>query len=270
MFVVASNITTRDVRISRIFQEMQAANWNLEHESAAALRKMAEQCVAAGADALEINLQQRADKPEAMKAAVDVVQLVTDRQLCLSTNKAEVLEAGLKACQRPPLVNYVAIDEARLRDMLPLIANYGAGVVLLVSDPAASSDVREMLQKAAVLFGTASEVGIPDDGILIDPGLIHITADIGQRHLAEVKEFLRAFPEVFDPPVRSTCWLGNASAGAPKRLRPVIETALLPMLAGLGLSSVFMDVLQRENRRTVRLIKIFNNETIYAEGDVVL
>ena len=64
--------------------------------------------------------------------------------------------------------------------------------------------------------------------------------------------------------------MGNASVGAPERLRPVIETALLPMLAGLGLSSVFMDVLQRENMRTLRLVKIFNNETIYAEGDIVL
>jgi hypothetical protein len=83
-------------------------------------------------------------------------------------------------------------------------------------------------------------------------------------------EFLRALPEAFEPPLRSTCWLGNISAGVPKRLRPVIETALLAVLAGLGLSSVFLDVLRRENMRMVRLIKVLNNEVIYSDRDVEL
>ncbi len=111
-------------------------------------------------------------------------------------------------------------------------------MVLLVSDPAAPTDAREMLRKTAILVGAANETGIPNDDIFVDPGLIHITSELGQRHLVEIMEFLRRLPEVTEPPVKSTCWLANSSAGAPRRLRPVIETALLPMLAGAGLSSV--------------------------------
>ncbi|MFW6102161.1 MAG: hypothetical protein ACOC6O_00710 [Chloroflexota bacterium] len=70
-----------------------------------------------------------------------------------------------------------------------------------------------------------------------------------------------------EPPVKNTCWLANCSAGTPRRLRPVIESALLAMLAGLGLSSVFLVVLRLENMRTVRLIKMFANEVVYSESE---
>ncbi len=106
--------------------------------------------------------------------------------------------------------------------------------------------------------------------ILIDPGLIHITGDIGQRYLCEVTELLKALPELFAPPIKTTCWLGNASIGAPSRLRTVIETGLLAVLSGLGLSSVFLDVLKRENMRMVRLIRILNNEIVYSDGELEL
>jgi hypothetical protein len=40
------------------------------------------------------------------------------------------------------------------------------------------------------------------------------------------------------------------------------------MLAGAGLSSVFLNVLSKENRRAIRLIKIFNNEVVYSDSEV--
>ena len=270
MLVIANNITTRNARIDQAFRQLKAMAWNPAQPMAKMLKELAEQCVAAGADVLEINLQQHHDRPEAMEFAVKTVQQVTERQLCLSTNNTEALEAGLRACKRSPLVNHISIDEARLQGMLPLIAKHGADVVLLITDPAKPASVEEMLKKTAILVGAANEMGIPNDSLLVDPGLFHITSDMGQRHLVEVTEFLRALPETFDPPVRSTCWVGNISAGAPKHLRPVIDTALLAMLSGLGLSSVFLDVLKRENMRMVRLINILHNETIYSDGDVEL
>ena len=266
MFFIANNITTRKRAVSQIFR--QAKTYSYVSNAIIRLQELTKQCVQAGADAIEINIQQYHDQPKAMEFAVNAIQRVADVQLCLSTNNAEAVEAGLQACKRPPIVNYVSVDEARLRDMLPIIGRHKAEVVLLVSDPSAPTDAQEMMQKAAILIGAANETGIPNERILIDPGLIHVTSAIGQRHLAEVREFLQVLPRTFEPPVRSTCWIANSSAGAPRPLRPVIEMALLPMLAGLGLSSVFMDVLRRDNMRTARLIKIFNDESVYSEGDI--
>jgi cobalamin-dependent methionine synthase I len=269
MFVIANNITTRDAGVAGIFRQARDEEWKAG-AAGRALGDLARQCAAAGASALEINLQQHFDTPEAMRFAVRAVQPAADLQLCLSANNAAALEAGLAECRRPALANYLSVNEARLKEMLPVIAGHKAGVVLLVSDPAAPGDAREMLQRTAILVGAVNETGITNDRILVDPGLVHVTADIGQRHLVEVFEFLRALPDATDPPVKSTCWLANCSTGAPRRLRPAIETALLPMLAGTGLSSVFMNVLQRLNRRTARLVGIFNNEVVYTDSEIEL
>ncbi|MDP2931521.1 MAG: dihydropteroate synthase, partial [Chloroflexota bacterium] len=217
MLVIANNITTRNAQV-----DQQLRRWKEGAEAGACspaevLEEMARQCVKAGADILEINIQQHHDRPEVMEFAVKAVQQVTDRQLCLSSNNPEALEAGLRICKRPPLVDYVSVEEARLRQVLPLVARHGADVVLLITDPAALTDAQGMLKKAAVLVGAANESGIANRSILIDPGLLHVTSEAGQRHLVEVAEFLRALPEIFDPPVGSTCWLSNSSALAPWR-----------------------------------------------------
>ncbi len=270
MFVIASNITSREAAVERLFRQLRKNSWATGDEPLKMLQGLAQRCVAAGADALEVNLQQHDDRPEIMTAVIQTVQEVTDRQICLSTNSPAALEAGLKACRHFPIVNYIALDEDRLKEMLPLAARHGAEVVLLASDPSHPADAQEMMGRSAILVGAANEVGIPNDHLFVDPGLIHITHDIGQRHFVEVKEFLRALPDTFDPLVRSTCWLSNVSVDAPRRLRPIIESIALAELAALGLSSAFMDVLSLENKRTVRLLKVLDNEVIYSDSEIVV
>lgn len=258
MLLIANNINTRNARVARMFRQRDES-----------LQDLAQECVSSGADMLEINLQQRYDKPEVMEFAVKSAQQVTDRQLCLSAYNPDSFEAGLKLCRRPPLVNYVTFDTVKLQRILPMIASHGAQVLLLLTDPSAP-DSSEMLKKAAILVGAANEAGIPNDDIVIDPGLIHVTTDQGQRHFTRVVELLRAVADLFSPPVKTTCWLNNSSAGAPERFRPVIEGAVLTLLSGLGLSCVFLDVLKRANMRAVRLIKILNNELVYSDSELEL
>lgn len=269
MLVIGNNITTRNAKVEQAFRWLKAGVKE-EQSAVSLLQELATRCVAAGADVLDINIQQHHNRPEAMEFAVRAVQQVTDRQLCLSTSDAVALHAGLRACKGPALAHYVSLDETSLRAILPLIARHGAEAVLLLTDPGMPSDAEEMLRRAAVLVGAANEAGIANDRILVDPGLLHITNDMGQRHFVELVECLRALPESFDPPLRTTCCIGNASAGAPVRLRPLIDTAVLAMLSGLGLSATFVDVLKRENMRMVRLVSILRNEAIYADGDLEL
>ena len=270
MLVIANNITTRNAKVRRAYRCLETECVKEEESAVSVLQELATRCVAAGADVLDINIQQHHNGPEAMTLAVKAVQQVTDRQLCLSTSDPVALDAGLRACKGRALANYVSFSETTLKAILPLIARHGAEAILLLTDPGMPSDAQEMLKRAAVLVGAANEVGITNDRIMVDPGLLHITSDMGQRHFVELVECLRALPETFDPPIRTTCWIGNASAGAPLRLRPLVDTTVLAMLSGLGLSAVFVDVLRRENMRMVRLIRILKNEVIYADGDLEL
>jgi 5-methyltetrahydrofolate--homocysteine methyltransferase len=270
MQVIANNITTRNAQVARLFRQKISACENADSRAYASIQDLADACMKAGANMLEINLQQRFDQPEHIEFAVSAVQEICDCQLCLSVNKADTLETGLKTSRRPPLINYAAIETSRLQEILPLTAKYGADIVLLISSPSTPGDARQMLEKAAILIGAANNSGIPNERIVLDPGIFHITKESGQRHLHEVMELLRNVPEFSDPPVKTTCWLSNSSAGAPARLRWIIDTMLLALLSGIGLSSVFLDVLKKENQRAVRLLKVFNNEEIYADGELGL
>jgi cobalamin-dependent methionine synthase I len=265
MLIIANNITSRNPRVAAILRE----GTHTKHDPAAAecpdLRNIAESCLHAGADVLEINLQQHLDRPEVMQMAVQVVQGVTDHQLCLSSNNNSVIEAGLKQCSRPPIINPLSQDTAHLQEVLPMAVRSGADLILMISNPAGPGDAPQMLEKAALMVKAANEAGLPNERLILDPGIFHITQEQGQRHLAETFEVLRTIAETFEPSVRTTCWLANGSAGAPARLRPLIDAALLAVLSGVGLSTVFLDVLRKENQRTLRLLKMFRNEIIYAD-----
>ena len=274
MLVIASNITTRNRKVAEALKPRlaesvsQKASDKIKKERAEFLQKLAKRCVAVGADVLDINLQQRYDEPHIMKFAVETIQDVTDRQLCLSSNRAETLKAGLQACRRPPIVNYISLDKERLEEALPIAARYGAEVILLIADPIASAGIEDILKSAAVLVGAANESGISNDHIILDPGVLHVTSDIGQSHSKTLLELLPALSEAFDPPIRTTCWINNVSAGAPRRLRPAINNTFLAMMSAVGLSSAFLDVLNKELMRRIRLIKILKDEAIYSDRDV--
>lgn len=274
MIVISDNITTRSRRVAEALKPLYDASSgtrvaeSTRKKSAEFLKALTKQCVAAGADILNINLQQRYDRPEVMEFAVKTIQEAVNCQLCLSSNRPDTLECGLQACQRPPIVNYVSLDKKRLEKTLPLAAQYGAEVILYLADPIAPASVEDTIKLAAILAGAANEAGISNDRIVIDPGVLHVTSEAGQRRLKTLTELLPALTETFEPPVRTTCWVNNVSAGAAKRLRPAINNTFLAMFAGLGLSSAFIDVLSRETMRTIRLIKVFRNQRLYSDGDI--
>ena len=276
MLAIANNITTRNRGVAEVLRVRSGESISqkvadrIHKERVDFLQNLASDCVKSGAEILDINLQQRYDEPTVMKFAVETVQGAVDCQLCLSSNRVDTLEAGLQACKRPPIVNYVSIDKQKLEEILPLVVRHKAEVILNVIGSTALNSSEDILKSAAVLVGAANESGISNNRIIIDPGALHVTTDVGQRHAKTLLELLPALSEVFDPPVRTTSWIANISAGAPRRLRPAINNTFLAMLAGVGLYSAFVDALNRETMRTVRLIRIFRDDVIYTDRDVEL
>ena len=276
MIAISSNITTRNRSVAEVLRVRsgesvsQKVAGRMQKERVDFLQNLAKECVKSGADILDINLQQRYDEPDIMKFAVETVQDAVECQLCLSSNLVDTLEAGLRACKRTPIVNYVSLDRKKLQEILPLIARHKAEVILSVIGSTALNSTEDILKSTAVLVGAANEAGISNKRLIIDPGALHVTTDTGQRHTRTLLELLPALSEVFDPPIRTTCWINNVSAGAPRRLRPVINNAFLAMLAGVGLYSAFVDALNKETMRTVRLIRIFRDDVIYTDRDVEL
>ncbi len=91
MFIIANNVTTRNPKVARVFRQEFSECENAKPEAYADLQDLAQDCVRAGADVLEINLQQHLDRPEVMQFAVQAIQQVTSKQLCLSSHNASTL-----------------------------------------------------------------------------------------------------------------------------------------------------------------------------------
>ncbi|RJQ42361.1 MAG: dihydropteroate synthase DHPS [Gaiellales bacterium] len=243
----------------------------MAERNAEPIQQLAQECTEAGADLLDINLgPARKGGPELMEWVVNAVQEASDLQLCLDTSNHEAMEAGIKACKKPPLLNSFSAQPDKLENILPLAARYDCEIIGLTMSTHIPLDADERIAVAYEIVAAANELGITNDRIWIDPIILPIGVEVGQAHAVAVQEVLRMLPEVFDPNVQTTCGLSNTSNGAPDELRGVIEQAFVPMLAACGMTSAIVNAKDKELMRTIRLIKDFKNEALYSVSDAEL
>ncbi len=261
MKVIAENINVMNKVIGDAMKEQVAEP----------IQQLARECTEAGADLLDINLgPARKGGPEMMDFVVRAVQEVSGLQLCLDTSNPEAMEAGIKACAKPPLINSFSAQPDKMEKILPLAAKYECEIIGLTMSTHIPIDSNERMAVAYEIVSAANELGIPNERIWIDPIILPIGVQDAQAHAVAVQEVLKMLPEVFDPAVQTTCGLSNISNGAPDELRSSIERAFLPMLAACGMTSAICNAKDPEMMRTVRLIRDLQNEALYSVSDAEL
>jgi 5-methyltetrahydrofolate--homocysteine methyltransferase len=143
------------------------------------VRQLAGKQVAAGADMLDVNVG--SNDIEEVRVLPEVARIVSDEvevPLCLDSSRPEALAAALAATSGKPLVNSVDGKEASLRDILPVIKEYGAAVIGLTMDGhGIPADAEGRLAIAEAILGQASRIGIPSEDVLIDPLVLSVGAD---------------------------------------------------------------------------------------------
>jgi len=243
----------------------------MQNRVAEPIQQLARECTEAGANLLDINLgPARKGGPELMEWVVRTVQEVSGLQLCLDTSNHEAMEAGIKACNQPPLLNSFSAQPDKMEYILPLAAKYDCEIIGLTMSTHIPIDADERIAIAYELVAAANALGISNSRIWIDPIILPIGVEVGQAHAAAVQNVLRSFPELFEEPVQSTCGLSNISNGAPDELRGSIERAYLPMLAACGMTSSICNAKDPEMMRTIRLINALTNESLYSVSDAEL
>jgi len=104
-------------RINGMFRNVRDA---IVAKDAEAIQRIAKEQIAAGADALDINVgPASADKIGTMQWLVETVQEVTDKPLCLDTPIPSVMEAALKVCDNPRIINSTNGEMEKLDALLP-------------------------------------------------------------------------------------------------------------------------------------------------------
>ena len=261
MKAIAENINVMSKSIGQAMQDRDPGP----------IQKLAQECTAAGADILDINLgPARKGGPELMEWVVQTVQEASDLQLCLDTSNHEAMEAGIKVCKKKPLLNSFSAQPDKMENILPLAGKYECEIIGLTMSTHIPIDADERIAIAYELVAAANAVGVPNERIWIDPIILPIGVEVGQAHAVAVQAVLRALPELFEEPVQTTCGLSNTSNGAPDELRSSIERAYLPMLAASGMTSAILNAKDKEMMRTVRLINALQNTSLYSVSDADL
>jgi 5-methyltetrahydrofolate--homocysteine methyltransferase len=211
--------------------------------------------VAGGATMLDVNMgAPMIDEPEALAAAVTLIQQITDLPLCIDSSVVEALEAGLAAYQGKALVNSITAETERMDLILPLVKKYGAAIIALPNDEFEIPEEparRLELTKVIVDYAT-SKYGIPIEDIVIDPLAMPIGADSSM--VVRTLETIRLIKE--NVGVNTTLGASNVSFGMPDR--HTLNSVFLPMAMAAGLTSAIMDARTPQIVSAVRAADLMN------------
>jgi cobalamin-dependent methionine synthase I len=116
-------------RINGMFKDIAKA---IRERDSAVIQEWARKQEQNGARYLDINVGPSSTEPvEAMKWLVEVTQEASDLPLCLDSTKYDAIEAGLKVCKRPAMINSVPAEAAKMERVFTMAAEYGAEVICL-------------------------------------------------------------------------------------------------------------------------------------------
>lgn len=226
----------------------QAVSTAIREKDAKVIQDLAKAQAEAGADYIDLNVgPMKKDPEENMQWLASTVQEVIDLPLSIDTMNPVAMEAGLKACQKRPLLNSASGKTDSKEQMLPLAQKYNCNVVISVmTDKGMPPDVDSKIESIMDTVAYANESGIPNEDIWVDPIILPVsTAGEGQRFAVACLEFIKILEDVL-PEIKSTVGLSNVSNGVPNELRPLLNRTYLVMLDRNGLYSAIADPLDKE------------------------
>ncbi|MBW1888362.1 MAG: dihydropteroate synthase, partial [Deltaproteobacteria bacterium] len=190
-----------------------------------------------GAHILDVNVGVSGiDEPRMLKEAILAIREVTDVPLCIDSALPKALEAGLEVYEGKALVNSVNGEEIKLKQILPLVKDYGAAVIgLTMDDEGIPREAEKRLKIAGKIVERAEKMGIPREDVIIDPLAMAVSAD----HRAGL-ETIKALQLIRNElGVNQTLGLSNISFGLPERAS--INAVFLAMAVLSGLTCPIVD-----------------------------
>jgi len=198
-----------------------------------------------GAHVLDVNVGVSGiDEPELLKEAILAVREVTEVPLCIDSALPRALEAGLQVYEGKALVNSVNGEERKLKEVLPVVKQYGAAVIgLSMDDEGIPKDAHKRLEIARKIVEEAQKIGIPANDVIIDPLAMAISTDQGAA--LETLKALRLIRDHLG--VNQTLGVSNISFGLPER--HAINVIFLALAAVSGLTCPIVDPTLWDMRR---------------------
>jgi len=192
----------------------------------------------AGADVIDVNTGTRIKTEVAdMEWMVNTIQEAIDCRLCIDSPNPAALEAGIKLCKQKALVNSITGEKERIDAIMPMVKDFGAGVVALTMDETGIPKTGEDRHQIAIkIMRMIAKYNIPTDDIYFDAIIQSIGSnpDQGLAFLEGIKLIKASIPDA-----HIIGGLSNISYGLPDR--KLLNRTFLPMAMSAGLDAVIMD-----------------------------
>ena len=227
------------------------------------LKRAAEQ-IAAGATYLDVNIgPAESNGPELMKWAVQLLQQnFNNVPLALDTANQKAIEAGISVYNRTngkPIVN--SADAGSRISNIDLAAANDAIVIALCSADGIAKDNEERMMHCHNMLERGLSHGMESDDLWFDP-LFLVVKGMQDKQM----EVLQAIKMFSDEGLKSTGGLSNNSNGAPKNVRPIMDSALVAMCMMQGLTSAIVNPCDLRLMETIKSCDIFKNHELYSDS----
>ena len=234
-----------------------------ERDPAPILKRAAEQ-IAAGATYLDVNIgPAEKDGPERMMWAVKLLQEnFNNVPLALDTANKKAIEAGIKVYNRSngkPIVN--SADAGSRISNIDLAAANDAIVIALCSADGIAKDNEERMKHCHNMLERGLSLGMEATDLWFDP-LFLVVKGMQDKQM----DVLNAIKMFADEGLKSTGGLSNNSNGAPKKVRPIMDSALVAMAMMQGLTSAIVNPCDLRLMETIKSCDIFKNHMLYSDS----
>ena len=227
------------------------------------LKRAAEQ-IKAGATYLDVNIgPAESNGPELMTWAVKLLQEnFNNVPLALDTANKRAIEAGIHVYNRTngkPIVN--SADAGSRISNIDLAAANDAICIALCSADGIAKDNEERMMHCHHMLERGLSLGMEATDLWFDP-LFLVVKGMQDKQM----DVLNAIKLFSDEGLKSTGGLSNNSNGAPKTLRPIMDSALVAMAMMQGLTSAIVNPNDLRLMETIKSCDIFKNNELYSDS----
>ena len=227
------------------------------------LKRAAEQ-IKAGATYLDVNIgPAESNGPELMTWAVKLLQEnFNNVPLALDTANKKAIEAGIRVYNRTngkPIVN--SADAGSRISYIDLAAANDAICIALCSADGIAKDNDERMMHCHHMLERGMSLGMEATDLWFDP-LFLVVKGMQDKQM----DVLNAIKLFSDEGLKSTGGLSNNSNGAPKNVRPIMDSALVAMAMMQGLTSAIVNPNDLRLMETIKSCDIFKNNELYSDS----
>ncbi len=258
-------------RINGMFKDVKQA---IADKDKKVVQELAKKQTEAGASYLDVNVgTASADQEGTMQWLVETIQETCSTPLCLDSQKAPVIAAGLKSVKAGAAVmlNSTPLNKKSDEDVLDKYmamaeqAGPKASIIALTMDKnGVPQDIDTRVAIAAEIVQKAMEKGFDTQRLFIDPIILPVKVPGAQVQPGNIMAAMDQIRYLADPAPHMTIGLSNLSQGATER--SLINRTFLAMAISHGLDSAIIDVLDDKLMNVLATSELLMNKQIYSDS----